>query len=343
MKENKLNNLLANEEEIDLTLSYSRVSDFDRNGPISLVRRSIVDNEGVKHGSLVDILLTDRLTNSEEFKKDYVVADIIKPTAMLGTLTDIILKNYMEIPNTQEVLNICKINNLWKRQKEDTIISNFDNDEFWNYLKIKFETKDKIVISNEEYFKAKESVDILLSHEFTKDLFYNDLENHYQVKFNIKYKYFYFRGIIDKLTIDRDKKIVYIEDIKTGESKAVKFIESFIKYRYYFQEAIYQKAFEDIKQMFNLDNDYKLAPFKFIYMGKTESNPLVFTVSKKWSDAAVHGFTTKNGFTYRGLDENIELIYYHWKNKIYDFDKEIYENNGIINLKDDFIVVDETK
>ena len=341
MKESKLKTLIDNEENIDLSLSYSRVSDFDRNGPVALDKRTHIENEGIKHGSLVDILLTDKMTNEKEFDKQYVVADITKPTATLGLLSDIILNNYEKVPTIQEIYEICKLNDFWKRQKEDTIIANFNNDEFLDYIKFKIETKDKIVITKEEYYKAIESVVNLLNNKFTHHLFYNDLDNYYQVKFEFKYKYFIFKGILDKLTIDHKNKIVYMEDIKTGEPKADKFIESFIKYRYYFQEAVYVKAFDKIKEMFNLSDEYKLAPFKFIYLCKTEDTPLVYVVTSEWSKAALNGFKTTSGYMYKGLDENIERIYYHWKNKHFKFSKEIYENSGIINLNDDFIITNE--
>jgi hypothetical protein len=138
MKENKLNTLLSDEEFIDLRLSYSKISDFDRNGPISLIRQSNIDNEGVKkHGSLVDTLLVDELTGQDDFNKDYLVLNIEKPTATLGLLCDIILANYMSVPDIKEILNIIDKNNLWSKYREDTKIANFDIPQFWNYLNLK--------------------------------------------------------------------------------------------------------------------------------------------------------------------------------------------------------------
>jgi len=59
LKENNLNTILNNDEKIDLTLSYSRLSDFDRNGPQALIRKSDIDNQGIKHGSIVNDLLVE--------------------------------------------------------------------------------------------------------------------------------------------------------------------------------------------------------------------------------------------------------------------------------------------
>lgn len=343
MRENKLNNLLNDDEIIDLNLSYSRVSDFDRNGPQALIRRTNVENEGLKHGSLVDILLTDRLTKSKEFKKQYIVIDENKPSATLGMLCDIILDNYVELPTKEKVLEIVKHNNYWGRTKdEEKLIAYFDIPEFWNYLKHKFETKNKIIISNDDFNKAKNAVDILLNHKFTKNYFknYDEIEHYYQVSFNIKYHKFNFRGILDKMTIDHKEKKVYFEDIKTGEPKSNKFMDSFIKYRYYFQGYLYQQAFEYLSKIYNFEG-YKLQPFRFIYISRSEENPIVFVMSDKWQNAAQKGFVTKTGFEYRGFDECLDLIYYHWKNKRYDFSKIIDEQQGLLTLTDNFIIVND--
>ena len=340
MNENKLNNLLDNEEIIDLRLSYSKISDFDRNGPISLIRQTFVDNEGVKHGSLVETLLLDKLLSTNDFNKNYVLLDIEKPTATLGLLVDIILNNYTEVPTKEEVLNIINNNAFWGKYKEETKIANFDIPSFWNYLKIKFEGNSKIIVNYEQLKTAANSADILLTHEFSKDLFYNELENHYQVEFQYYYKGFLIKGFIDKMTIDRKNKCVYFEDIKTGEGKNDKFMESFIKYRYYFQGLIYQQAFNILAEKYNF-SDYVLMPFKFIYVGKTESYPLVYTMTDKWIKSALNGFTTTSGYKYKGLDENLDNIYYHWKNKKYNYSKEVYEKKGSLNLNDDFIEVND--
>lgn len=338
-KENKLEQLLNNEEVIDLKLSYSRISDFDRNGPKALIRPSNPEGDGLRFGSYVDDLLVDKVTNNNLCKNIYVVYDDNKPTATLGTLCDIIIDNYDVIPDINTVLKIVRHNAFWSNIKtDDKLILKFDIDEFWNYIKVKFETKGKVVVTQKESQDAEECVNLLLNHKHTWGLFNNDLESHYQYKFEYYYKGFHLRGIIDKMSIDHVDKIVYMEDIKTGSSRADEFTKSFIKYCYYFQEAVYVKAFDNICEQLGLIG-YTLAPFKFIFVGRGEKVPHVFEISDKWHNAAINGFTTKAGYKYKGLDENLDLIYYHWKNKLYDFSQEVYENNGSLILNDDFIEV----
>lgn len=337
-KENKLEQLLNNEENIDLKLSYSRISDFDRNGPKALIRPSQLEGDGLRFGSYVDDLLVDKVTYDDLCKDLYVVYDDNKPTATLGLLCDIIIDNYDTIPDKDTVLKIVKHNAFWSKMKDDTKVDQFDKDEFWNYLKIKFETKDKIIVTQKESQDAEECVNLLLNHKHTQHLFKNSFEHYYQYKFEYYYKGFHLRGIIDKMSIDHKNRTVYMEDIKTGSSRADEFTKSFIKYCYYFQEAVYVKAFDSICKQLGLQH-YALAPFKFIFVGRGEKVPHIFEISDKWHNAAINGFTTKAGYKYKGLDENLDLIYYHWKNKLYDFSQEVYENNGSLVLNDDFIEV----
>ena len=174
-KENKLEQLLNNEENIDLKLSYSRISDFDRNGPKALIRPSQLEGDGLRFGSYVDDLLVDLVTNNNLCKSRYVVYDDNKPTATLGTLCDIIIDNYDKIPDKNTVLKIVKHNGFWSNIKlEEKLITNFDKDEFWNYIKIKFETKDKVVVTQKESQDAEECVDLLLNHKHTYHLFNNN-------------------------------------------------------------------------------------------------------------------------------------------------------------------------
>jgi len=338
-KESKLEKLLQENEEIDLNLSYSRISDFERNGPKALVRPSNPDGEGLRFGSLSDDLLVDKVMNDNTFKQKYYLFDGNKPTATLGELCDIILNNYDTLPNVDTVLKIVKHNAFWSNVKvEQVLLEKFDTKEFWKYLNVMFEIKDKIIVTSNDYNDAIECVNLLLNHKHTYKLFNNDFENHYQYKFNFTYKGFNLRGIIDKLSIDHTNKIVYMEDIKTGSSKAEEFVKSFIKYCYYFQESVYSLAFDTICKELGLEN-YTLAPFKFIFIGRYEKVPHVFNVSEKWHNAALNGFKTKSGYQYRGLNENLDLIYYHWKNKVYEFSKAVYEQNGSLILNDDFIEV----
>lgn len=337
MLDKKLENILNDSDDLAV-LSYSRMSDFDRNGPIALDKRKEVENKGIKHGSLVDVLIYDLLHKTETFDEEFIIADIVAPTATTLKLAKIILDNYIVPLTDSEMLEICRDNRFWASSKDETVIEKFTT-EFKDYIKIMMKANNKKIVTTEEYILAKDAANTLLYHEYTHNLFFNDLENHYQVYFEFNKGRFKFRGYIDKLTIDHDKKLVYIEDIKTGEGKASKFMKSFLDYRYYLQEAVYCQSFNYIRKKFKIPKGYKLAPFKFIYLGKFEQTPIVWTVSEKWHNAALDGFITNGGYHFRGFNELLSEIEYHVQTGQFEHPRNVIENKGVLELESNFITV----
>lgn len=338
--ESKLNQVLNSEEEIDLSLSYSKISDFDRNGAISLIRKKEVTGAGLKHGALVDDLLVDIMTGSEQCKDTYYRFDGEKPSATLGVLCDIILKNYEEMPSLEDVTNIVGLNGFWSNIKNvDTLTAKFNIPEFWTYLMCMYESTDKILITTREYNDAIELVSILRNHKYSKPWIDNDYESIYQKKFSMDYKGFKLRGILDLITIDHDNKLVYFTDLKTGKGTALEFQDSFIKWRYYFQGAVYTAAFDTICKELGLEG-YTLKPFQFLYISKSDKTPLLYVMSEKWLTASWDGFKIGR-YVYRGITELVDEIYWCWKNKQYEIPKYIVDNNGVVNIKDNFIETNE--
>lgn len=333
----QLNNILNEDDEIlDLELSYSKISDFDRNGPISLIRKSKVDNVGIKLGSIVDELL---FNDKDTFKKSYYIFDEESPTGTLNTLTNIILNNYNDIPSKEEILNIISSNNLWNNvKKKEILLSYFDKESFWNYLDCKFKSINKIIITTEEYNKALELVSILKTHDYSKNIL-NDInsEYYYQVKFKILILNTYIKGIIDIVKINHIDKTIEFIDLKTGSNSSLEFRDSFIKWRYYIQASLYQKSFKEICKELKLEN-YKLLPFKFLYISSKEKVPLVYEFTPKWEEASFIGFKYNNVY-YKGINELILNIKWCWNNNQFTIPKEIIENNGLIKLNDSDIIV----
>lgn len=322
----------------NLALSYSRLSDFDRNGPKALNKSRELDpnGEGIKIGSLVD----DLLLNKGNFNKLYYLYDGTKPTATLGKLADIIFNNYKKIPSKNTILKVAQKNGFWMKWTEEKVISSFDIPEFWNYLKAMYASKKKILVGSDDIELAKKLVEVLTTHAFSRHIFINGLEHYNQFKFSIKYKGFILRGVMDKILIDHKNKLVYMIDLKTGKGPVEEFEASFIKWRYYLQEAVYVKAFSYLCETLGLKG-YNLMPFKFLYISRTQQIPLSFTVTKKWHKAALNGFTTAGGWRYKGLDELIDDVRWHLDNKVFDVSKKVAESNGLIPLADDFIYLDK--
>lgn len=333
----EIDELFGSNEVMEKSLSYSRISDFDRNGPKALVERTFVGGEGVKIGSLTDDLMTDYITKSNLLKDNYYLFNGEKPTAMLGTLADIVLSNYEEVPNNIEFLELIRTNKLWTNIKnESKLLSKVYDSDLIQYIESMFKAKNKVLITTEELILAEQLRDAIIMSENTKFLFDDKYELLTQQKFEFLYKSFKIRGIMDFILIDHKNKEVEFIDLKTGKGDLIEFPNSYIKWRYYLQECIYKKAFEQVMKDLNLKG-YTLKSFKFLYIGRYEKIPFIYNITEKWSKAALEGFTTITGWKYKGLDDLLDEIKWHITNKIFNVSKEIYESNGAMELDDSFI------
>lgn len=332
-RKKELDNIFELKEDTPIKVSFSKYSSFDRKGPRVLETKEVVQNDGATIGRLVDDLLFE---SKEHFKKNYIVFNGTKPTATTGKLVDIILDFYVELPTQTQVLNIIEENEFWKRSKTDTILKNLD-DNFYNYLNVYFDSKinKKTIITTEELMLAEDLKDILLTHEYSKNIFKSNYQP--QIKFKYNYSDVLIRGIIDMVVIDEKNKTIRFIDLKTGSNNADDFIKSFVKYRYYFQAYLYQLAFEEFKKISKY-KDYTLLPFQFLYISRFEKLPLIFEVSDKWLNAAKYGFTF-GSYEYKGIDKLTEEIKWHFKNNEFKLSKEIKESNGKIDLKGNLITV----
>ena len=316
-----------------LKLSYSRISDYDRNGARALLEKRVLDSVALHKGSLINDLLFDNV----DFDKKYQMKIYEKPTATLLKLSNIIIDNYSKIPTIEEIIEIIKLNEFWKSTKEENLRNSFDKPEFWEYLEIKMNINSKIPITPSMKIEADEIVYILKNHENSKYLFKNpDIEIHAEIPFEIEYRKIILRGIVDMVELNRQNRTIRIIDLKTGGDSFSEFEFSIVKWRYFLQEAVYMKAINYLKKLLNVE-DYTVLPFQFLYIGLKEKIPVFFQMTDKWHKSAIHGFTTKSGFRYKGLDELITEIEYHWKNKIYDIPYHIHNLKGQLNLNDKFI------
>ncbi len=320
-----------------LKVSYSRLSDYDRNGASALLEKSNVQSVALHKGSLVN----DLLFVNVDFDDKYTMKIYEKPTATLLKLSNIIIENYVDIPTHDEIVTIIRNNEFWKTTKDANLINQYDKPEFWEYLKIQMNGAEKIPITPSMKIEADEIVHILKTHPHSRYLFTSEhIEIKSEISFEIPYGKVILRGIIDMVELDHKNKTIRLIDLKTGGESATEFTHSFVKWRYYLQEAVYMKAIDYIKSILNVD-DYSVLPFQFLYIGLREKIPVIMTVTDKWHNAALNGFTTAAGYDYKGLDLLLEEITYHWVNKVFDVPYEIHKQGGHIKLNDVFITENE--
>jgi len=328
---NEVDVLFDTKKNERMSLSYSKLSKFDTEGPQALLDRTFIISDGVRMGSLVD----DLLFNEKNINKLYYEFNGSKPTATLAKLCNIILNNYNKVPSKKIIDGIIEVNKFWSGTKDPKLLrAKYDTKDFWEYIKAQFISKEKTLITTEELMLAQELRDILLIHNNSAKIFESDYISQFKIKFI--YKNFVLKGILDIIKLDHENKTIRLIDLKTGANKLTEFITSFIKYRYYLQESIYMLAIDYIKKKLKVEN-YKVLPFQFLYISRFEKIPFIYTVSDKWHEAALKGFKTEKGYTYKGIDQLLDDVKWHLDNKVFDFSKEIYEANGELLINDEFI------
>lgn len=319
----------------DLRLSYSRVSDFDRNGPRALLERSKISGEFLDFGNLVD----DMLQPSFVFSDKYYEYSGYKPTAMLGTLCDEILRLKNENKGLQLdddfIINLIKDMGLWKTTKKDELLRAKFTPEALNYVKAMVESKGKTLITTALLMEAEEYIIALKTHIHTKEFLKLDLL--YQVEVNFRYKNFMFKSFLDYIYVDHDNKTIRGIDLKSGSKPVDEFISNFIKYRYYQQGFLYQTALESYIDEHSELSDYELLPFQFLYCGRRQQLPVFLTMTDKWHEAARDGFVTNAGYEYKGVSELVDNIEWHWRNGVFNMSQELNDSNGVININDNII------
>ena len=95
-----------------------------------------------------------------------------------------------------------------------------------------FEAKNKTLLTTSDKILGEELANILKTHPYSKFYFDNGVENYeikYQEKARFKIKGLNFKGILDIIHINHEKKEVKFIDLKTGSDNALDFRNSFIK------------------------------------------------------------------------------------------------------------------
>jgi len=322
------NNLIT-----DLRLSFSRVSEFDRNGPRSLIDRKKISGEFLDFGSLVD----DMLQPDFKITDKYYVFDGEKPTAMLGILCEYLVEHLKKVDYkdlNDFILESIKQLGLWKTTKDDVKLLAKYTEQAHDYVVAMTESTGKTLVTNLLVQEAEELVSVLKTHEFSRDFILGDLE--YQVEVNFEIGNFKFLSFLDYIKIDHVNKTIRGIDLKTGSKPVGDFMTNFVKYRYYLQGQIYKMALYNYAIDNNLE-EYEILPFQFLYCGRYEKIPTFIEMSIKWEEASLNGFTTTSGYKYKGLYDLIDSIEWHWRNEVFNMSKEQFENNGLVKINDEFI------
>ena len=206
-------------------------------------------------GKIVHALLLEE----EKFNEQFVISPGKLPGDNVKIIVDRVYSHHVELAkdgdtrtNLEEfdgaILDVMKDINYFQnlltdKQRVQKVVT-LEATNYWAFLKIK---GAKTLIDQETYDYCKSAVDLIKTNKSICELIGCDLNdfsnveihNEYPVQIEFDDKPFGFKGIIDNLLIDHDKKIIFVNDIKTTSKDLKDFPESVEFYSYWMQAAIY--------------------------------------------------------------------------------------------------------
>lgn len=219
-------------------------------------------------GKIIHALLLEK----EKFDENFIVSPDNLPTGNTRTVVDRVFSHHKELSKngdertslvefTDAVIDVLKDMNLHQslktdQQRLDKILT-AEAENYWNFLRAK---GNKTLIDKESYDYCVSAVEIIKTNKKVCDLigcnvteFDNKVvANEFPIQTDIPNRPFGLKGFIDNLVVDHDKKIVYINDVKTTSKELKDFPETVEFYSYWMQAIIYctmvSLHFQDLMQ-----------------------------------------------------------------------------------------------
>ena len=298
------------EYRVDNALSYSILSKYEREGFNNLDKLfDRVESPSLTFGSVVDTLITG---SEEEFNQHFMVAQIdnslsdalVNITKKLFNAWHTAFSDINDIPDNTIIDTIADIpwNSHWlpktrvKKIKEDCAA----------YYKLLYIAEKRTIIDSYTYRDALNTVDKLKSSDATKfyfeqnNLFDNNIERFYQLKFKATFNNVEYRCMADELIVIHDRKIIVPVDLKTSSKPEWDFYKSFIDWRYDIQARLYWRIIRYNMDQDDYFKDFKLADYRFIVANKKTLVPLVWlyeSTNKYGNLITTNNFVMRDPFT----------------------------------------------
>jgi hypothetical protein len=267
--------------------SYSSLSKLMWN-PAVFYQLYVLGNKEEKHdahlvqGKVIHALLLEE----EKFNDQFIVSPGKLPGDSIKQVVDRVFYHHKEIAqsgdqrtNLEEfdgaILDVMRDMNYFQalktdQQRLDKIIT-LEATNYWAFLKTK---GDKYLIDQDTYDFCKNSVDLVKTNKEVCELIglnINEFDNKMVLNESLLQselvdRNFGIKGIIDNLVFDHDKKIIYINDIKTTSKDLKDFSES-VEYYAYWMQAIMYVSLVTTKYKDLIDNGYNIK-FHFVVIDR---------------------------------------------------------------------------
>lgn len=273
------------------------------------------------------------LLNPEDFDSEFMLIPGKLPSGNNKLIVDEIFKYYLEGDDNSltldkyetAIVDLLEKINLHQKLKTDEArvkkILTADNISYFDFLK---SSQGKTLVDQETLDYCKECVESVKSNESVSALLQldgSDLKVYNEVPITVneligdKYS-FGFKGILDNVVIDEEKKTIFINDLKTTGKPLIDFPESVEYFRYWIQAALY----------------YNLAYFRYLKDKEDKelwSIQFTFVVVDKYNQVYPFQVTAKTmrGWMDRFYNRVMPQVVYHYTERDYTLPYELAVEN----------------
>ena len=271
-------------------------------------------------GKIVHALLLEE----EKFNDHFIISPSKLPGDSVKLVIDRVFAHYQELAQNgdlrtelldfdQAILDVMVDMNYHQslktdQQRLDKIIT-AESTSYWSFLKTK---GNKTLIDQDSYDFCKNAVELIKTNKELCTLIgcnvteFDNIEVYNELPLTVEYAKapFGLKGIIDNVVINHDKKVIFINDIKTTSKDLKDFPETVEFYSYWLQAVIYS-TMVGIKHMDLLASGYEVK-FHFVVIDRafqTYSFPVTERTLNSWLDR---------------MDKVLESANWHYVNKRYD-------------------------
>lgn len=256
-------------------IHYSQLSNYYSNGYKTLFEEKKI-TDAMVFGSLVDCLFTDSINFGNKFK----VMNTKLPTEGIMKVINLMLEKnptskFEELTNLF-IIQCCNEVEYGKSYKDETKVKYIsDYSTYYNY---RIESKNKQVVSSEDYELAIKAVEAIKRDEKITELLKYDENTDiiYQAKVLTGFGDKQVKCMFDIIKLDFTDKTITPIDLKTSSNIEDAFELNFYTYNYWIQATLYSENLRLKLDELGLQ-DWSILPFEFIVINKENRQPLIWT------------------------------------------------------------------
>ena len=244
-------------------VSYSMLSSYKNDGVKGLIdfinRKPFFSNSFVM-GSLIDMMITE----PDKLEDNFTICDN-PPSLKAQWIFKQMLKNEKELIDLIKEVDYCNSN--WK---DKTRIDKYINEMCdFNF------TQPSNFISQQQFDTANNAVQCLKNNPKFDFIFKKKEEVgiYFQQKFITELNNVPCKCMTDIISINYNRKIVQIFDLKTMSNPEYMFELNYLSYNYQIQAHLYRMIVKDVLSKDEYFKDFKVQPLRFIVVSLNEPQP----------------------------------------------------------------------